>query len=107
MQQIFENDFAPRWVILIFFMSLIEAIGLAIYFNAPLMDPELASMQPLYIDAQSESAAMVARPDGDCRMPDGDCQLRAASPREYIEQDRLSRHSESRQLRPAHLAHKG
>jgi hypothetical protein len=53
------TDFAPRWVLVIYFLSLGEAIGLTIYFHADLVDPESASMQSAYVEARSNVATFV------------------------------------------------
>jgi hypothetical protein len=67
MQQILQNRFAPRWIMLMYVTSVIEAIGLAVYFSAPLTDPEMASMQPLYADTQiSQEAPSTAAAQPDC-----------------------------------------
>jgi hypothetical protein len=63
MQQILKNRFAPRWITLMYVTSVIEAIGLAVYFSAPLTDPEMASMQPLYADTQEATSTAAAQPD--------------------------------------------
>jgi hypothetical protein len=44
------NDLPPLWVLVIFFMSFLEAIGLAVYFKADIADAEFASMQPAYTE---------------------------------------------------------
>ena len=46
-----------------YMMSVVEAIGLAVYFSAPLTDPEMASMQPVYVDAQEAPSTAAAQPD--------------------------------------------
>jgi hypothetical protein len=67
MRQSLKHHFAPRWVILIYLMSVLEAVGLAAYFRAGLTDPEMASMQPLYVDTQQAPARASAQPDwGKC-----------------------------------------
>ena len=43
--------------------SVVEAIGLAVYFSTPLTDPEMASMQPLYADTQEALSTAAAQPD--------------------------------------------
>ena len=61
MQRTQKTRFAPRWVILIYLFSVIEAIGLSIYFSAGVTDPEMASMQPLYVEAQQAPAGMAVQ----------------------------------------------
>jgi hypothetical protein len=63
MQQILKNRFAPRWITLMYITTVVEAIGLAVYFSAPLTDPEMASMQPLYADTQEAPSTAAAQPD--------------------------------------------
>jgi hypothetical protein len=106
-------DFAPRWVLVIFFLSLCEAIGLAIYFHADITDPETASMQPAYLEAQGVDTRMAVGPacavdkakadKGNCRQEAHD--IMQAQKRQ--EQDRTIRHVESRHPQPVHTAHHG
>jgi len=74
MQQSKKNQFGPRWVIVIYIVSVLEAIGLSIYFRASLSDPEMASMQVQYLDAQQAPASVAENPA--CH----DCLLLARSP---------------------------
>lgn len=62
MQQINKDQFAPRWVVVIYILSLMEAIGFAIYFGASLPDPEMASMQPQYVDMQRAPERLAEQP---------------------------------------------
>jgi hypothetical protein len=62
MQDTPPHRFAPRWVVLIYMMSIVEAIGLAVYFSAGVTDPEMASMQPLYTASQEASSTVMAQP---------------------------------------------
>jgi len=43
MQQKTRNRFAPRWVMIIYIVSVMEAIGLSVYFNARISDPQVGS----------------------------------------------------------------
>ena len=96
MQQILRNRFAPRWVIVIYVMSVVEAVGLAIHFNVRLADPEMASMQPLSIETQEASSSATAQ--SACPR----CELVAKSPqhesikRDYAHHDGSGRQRESR-----------
>jgi hypothetical protein len=96
MQQLLRHQirhhFARRWISWILIMSVLEAIGLAIQFNVTLLDPELASMEPLYMDTQGASAATVCVP---CTAA-GSFPRHAASGSGYRNQDRFSRRSETR-----------
>lgn len=74
MRQLHKDQFAPRWVILIYILSLVEALGLSIYFGAGVTDPEMASMQPEYVDTQQATARLAEEPA--C----GQCLLLARSP---------------------------
>lgn len=58
----FKNHFAPRWVILIYMASVVEAVGFSIYFEARLPDPEMASMQPQYVEMQGQPARVAQQP---------------------------------------------
>ena len=60
MQQSQKNRLAPRWVILIYLISILEAIGLSIYFRARLVDAEMASMQPLQLETQQARSGLAA-----------------------------------------------
>lgn len=40
------SDFAPPWVLLLFAFTVIEALVLAVYFQAHVPDAEMASMAP-------------------------------------------------------------
>lgn len=62
MQQSKKNQFGPRWVIVIYIVSVLEAVGLSIYFRAGLSDPEMASMQAQYVDAQQAVAGVAESP---------------------------------------------
>jgi hypothetical protein len=55
-------DLAPTWVLVIFFLSLCEAIGLTIYFHADIVDPEVASMQPAFLKARELDTMMAIGP---------------------------------------------
>jgi hypothetical protein len=94
MQQLLRHQirhhFARSWISWILIMSVLEAIGLAIHFNATLLDPELASMEPLYMNTQG--AATVCVP---CTAA-GSFPRHAASRSGYRNQDRFSRRSETR-----------
>jgi len=57
-----KDQFAPRWVVVIYIVSLLEALGLSIYFRADLPDPEMASMQPQYVDMQQAPTRMAGQP---------------------------------------------
>jgi hypothetical protein len=113
MQRPFSFDLAPRWVLVIFFMSLCEAIGLAIYYHADLSDAEVASMQPAYLEAQGADTRMAVAPacgadhskaaSGDCRQ-EAHQALHAQQPKE---QDRTIRHVESRHPQPEQARHHG
>jgi hypothetical protein len=95
MQQIPEKRFAPRWVILIYIVSLLEAIGLAVHFGARVTDPEMASMQPLYTDTQESASKLVTQPGcADCGAIPHSPQ-HAAVKREYVIHDD-GRHREIR-----------
>jgi|GEM_PF-2891079 len=61
--------FAPNWVVIIFFLSLLEAIGFAIYFKADLVDPEIASIEPLYTGTQDTRILLHARWECDPNKP--------------------------------------
>jgi hypothetical protein len=75
MRQPHKHQFVPRWVILIYLASVLEAIGLSIYFRVQLTDPEMAIMEPLYAETQQ------AHSGPDARQPACDqCQLLARSP---------------------------
>jgi hypothetical protein len=66
MQQILQARFAPRWIKLIYMTSIVEAIGLAVHFSAPLTAPEMASLQPPLIATQipqEASSTAAAQPD--------------------------------------------
>ncbi|MFL6720143.1 MAG: hypothetical protein ACJ8G3_27660, partial [Burkholderiaceae bacterium] len=60
MQQRFRHHSVPRWVVVIYIASLIEAMGLAIYFKARIEDPEMVSMQPPFMEIQETSESGVA-----------------------------------------------
>ncbi|MDB5759067.1 MAG: hypothetical protein JWM30_2356 [Burkholderia sp.] len=74
MQRTQKNHSTPRWVILIYLLSVVEAIGLSIYFSAGVTDPEMASMQPLYADRQTTAGMAAQQPACD------QCLLLARSP---------------------------
>ncbi|SMP50079.1 hypothetical protein SAMN06295970_102387 [Noviherbaspirillum suwonense] len=74
MQQPPNTQFIPRWVIFIFVMSVMEAVGLCIYFKVSLPDPEVVSIEQLYMDAEHAPAAAAAQPG--CEQ----CPLLARSP---------------------------
>lgn len=96
------TDFAPRWVHVIYFLSLGEAIGLTIYFHANLIDPETASMQSAYVEAISNVTKFVV--DDECgtdrpRTAKADCRREAhkgMQAQKRQEQDRIIRHVESK-----------
>ena len=96
------TDFAPLWVLVIYFLSLGEAIGLTIYFHANLIDPETASMQSAYVEARSNVTMFVV--DDECgadkpRSAKADCRREAHNGMQVQkrqEQDRIIRHVESR-----------
>jgi hypothetical protein len=46
MRQSHNNHFAPRWVFLIYLISVMEAVGLSIYFRPWLTDAEMTAQQP-------------------------------------------------------------
>lgn len=96
MQRIFRHQVLPhiarRWASWILILSVLEAIGLAIHFNATLLDPELASMEPLYADSQGAPNDTVCVP---CTAS-GSFPKHAASISLYRNQDRPSRRSETR-----------
>ncbi|MBK4733122.1 hypothetical protein [Noviherbaspirillum pedocola] len=106
-------DFAPRWVLVIFFLSLCEAIGLAIYFHADITDPETASMQPAYLEAQGDDTMMAVGSNCSVDKPGvakGNCRQEAheiMQARKRQEQDRPTRHVESRHPQPVQTSHHG
>jgi hypothetical protein len=61
MRQSHNNHFAPRWVLLIYLISVMEAVGLSIYFRPWLTDAEMASMQPLYTETQQAGSELTAQ----------------------------------------------
>jgi len=77
MRQPHKNHFAPRWVILIYLISILEAVGLSIHFRTRLTDPEMASMQPPYTETQQARSGLAARQPA-CDQ----CPLLARSPHE-------------------------
>jgi hypothetical protein len=113
MQRMLPIDLAPRWVLVVFLLSLCEAIGLAIYFHADLSDPEVASMQPAYLEAGGVDTMMADTPacgDGNPKTGPGDCRQRvhqAKLTRKPKEQDRIIRHVESRHPQPVQAMHHG
>ncbi len=74
MRQLTKDQFAPRWVMLIYILTVVEAIGLSVYFETSLADPEMASMQSLSIDMEETPASMTAQTT--CRQ----CLMVAATP---------------------------
>lgn len=74
MQQSKKNQFGTRWAIVIYIVSVLEAIGLSIYFRASIPDPEMASMQAQYVEAEQVPASAAGSPA--CH----DCLLLARSP---------------------------
>ena len=56
-----KSHLAPRRVILIYLISILEAIGLSIYFRARLIDAEMASMQALQMENQQARSGLAAR----------------------------------------------
>lgn len=48
------TDFAPPWVLLLFAFNVIEALVLAVYFQAHVPDAEMASMAPAAIEFVQE-----------------------------------------------------
>ena len=62
MQQSDKNHFAPRWATLIYIVSVLEAVGLSIYFTVSFTDPEMASMQPQYVEMQQLTATAAEQP---------------------------------------------
>jgi hypothetical protein len=80
MRRLVTTHLAPNWALIIFFLSFLEAVGFAIYFRADLIDPELASLEPLYMGAQGARAVLHARRECDLHKPGrrmryGDCPL--------------------------------
>lgn len=48
------SEFAPPWVLLLFVFNVIEALVLAVYFQAHVPDAEMASMSPPAIEFVQE-----------------------------------------------------
>lgn len=47
---------------IIYIVSVVEAIGLSVYFNARISDPEMASMEPPPMDMQDTTAEAATQP---------------------------------------------
>ncbi len=55
------SDFAPPWVLLLFAFNVIEALVLAVYFQAHVPDAEMASMAPAIEVVDQADVTMHAR----------------------------------------------
>ena len=96
MRQLLQNHLAPRWVILIYLMSVVEAVGLSVYFKARLTDPEMASMQPLTMATQEASGKKVAQPGCANCMVLARSRHDATATSDYADRDRSDRRRETR-----------
>lgn len=48
------SDFAPLWVLLVFSLSVLEALVLSVVFEAKVPDAEMASMTPAVLEVVQE-----------------------------------------------------
>ena len=96
MRQLLRNHLAPRWVILIYLMSVLEAVGLSVHFQARLTDPEMDSMQPLSVAAPDAPDRRPAQPGCTHCMVLAGSRQHAMTNGEYADRDRSDRRRETR-----------
>lgn len=96
MRQLLQKHFATRWAVVIYLVSVAEAVGLSVYFNARLTDPEMASMEAVAVETESASGKVVAQPDCErCLVVAGSHQ-HAAVRSDYAGEDGSGRQRQSR-----------
>lgn len=96
MRQRLQHHLTPRWVLLIYIASVMEAVGLSVYFQARLTDPEMASMQALTVDAQGMSSKAAVQPGCTHCLMLAKSRQHAVIRKDYTDRDRSGRERESR-----------